>query len=125
MDGSVQPAPVVEAGEGDTKRGAVFGAGRAALQALVGTAYKLGPNTDPVRFPFIAPIEGSDQSLLGVANGVETVVEPAVKPGKCGRGGGGGGIFVLDVRRWGGRLPVSTADRSQAVAPLSHRGRLA
>lgn len=42
---------------------------------VVGSLHKLGPNSDPVRFPYVVPISGSNRLILGVANGVQNEVE--------------------------------------------------
>ncbi len=94
-----EPTPDMKPGEAYLNSEAVFWDGLAPPKPLVGTAYKLGPNTDPVRFPFIAPIEGSDQSLLGVANGVENEQEFWIAPTADARAG---------TAKW--RKIVSTAD---------------
>ncbi len=47
---------------------------------VVGATQHLGPNSDPVRAPFIAVVPGSDQALLIVANGVQNEAESWVAP---------------------------------------------
>lgn len=65
----------------------VFWTGSGEPRAVVGAAEKLGPNTDPVRFPFIQTVPGSDQVMLFVANGVANEVEAWSAPGAAAAAG--------------------------------------
>jgi len=62
---------------------------KADPKPLVGAAYQLGPNSDPVRFPVIVPLRGTDKLMLLVANGVQNEIEAwiadegAVRAGKA------------------------------------------
>ena len=56
-------------------------------RVVVGAVQALGPNTDPVRFPFIQTVTGSDNVVLGVANGVQNEVELWTAPATAARDG--------------------------------------
>jgi len=53
---------------------------KSAPRVIVGAAQKLGPNSDPVRFPIMFTPRGTGQALLLVANGVVNEVEAWTAP---------------------------------------------
>ena len=77
---------------------------------VVGAAQKLGPNADPVRFPFIVTVPGSTQAVLEVANGVAPEAEAWVAPLADARAG---------TATW--RKIVSTSDAVTKLAANKDR----
>ena len=84
---------------------------RSAPRAVVGAAQHLGPNTDPIRSPYIAVVPGSDEVVLFEQNGVQNEVEAWVAPLAAARAG---------TAKW--RQVITTADAVTKVS--ADRGRI-